>query len=713
MRRAVRAALALLVAAIATSALGASVVQAATLPDGRGYEFVTPGLNNAALYGPAAIAAPDGSALQFQTIDAPLDSSNGSVANPVIARRGPQGWSTKSALSPAPGPTGSFFGVTGAASQDFLHTLNITEQQLSATPAPLCESLYYGNPDGSYELMTPREGTCGYSPFVAWASTDFSHLFFWSTPQLEEPAAFYGNYYEWSKAGGLKLIGILPGPGHNPAPGGGEPAFPPGHSGSERPAMDPVSADGEELLWTELGGGTLYLREHGSNTVEPTASQRTIEPDPNPPAPAASVGVNQPGTEAFFISHSELTNDAFTGRSGGVSTDAGADLYSYDIQTGKLNDLTVDRKPEDEATGANVTDVVGASKDGSYIYFTATGNLAPGGDSGASNLYVEHDGSISLIATEPGFAPRIGIENGFYVTPDGRHAAFLSVASLTGYDNVNPSTGQQAGEVFAYTYGGNLVCASCRPDGTPPTGSATFGESFGGAFARAVSVARVVSDDGSRVFFQSDDAILPGASNGLSNVYEYEDGQIHLLSDGSGNSPSLLMDASASGDDVFIATHDELVPTRLGEVTAIYDARVGAAPGDLAPPARCSGATCLGVSNSPPGSLPPGSAGVRQDEKLVAYRYGNGQAGRFRLAISVPGTGRLSVSGKGLKKVVRKVAQAGVVRLEVALLKGANRTRMTRGFSSEARVELRPTSGATQRTAISLRFAAGNTKGGK
>ncbi len=47
-----------------------------------------------------------------------------------------------------------------------------------------------------------------------------------------------------------------------------------------------------------------------------------------------------------------------------------------------LTDLTVDTNPADVATGANVEQVVGASRDASYVYFVATGNLASGADLG-------------------------------------------------------------------------------------------------------------------------------------------------------------------------------------------------------------------------------------------------------------------------------------------------------------------------------------------
>jgi hypothetical protein len=721
MRRVARAALALVVAAIATSALGVSLAQAAALPDGRGYEFVTPGLNSSVFYGPPAHGAslPDGSAVTFDTIDPAEVAENGSVINPIVARRGPAGWSLKSVLSPLTGPVTWFFLNTPVAiSPDFTRTINLTEQVLSPG-AQEGEKMYYQRSDGTWALVTPKS-QLEYAPGSAeWESADFSHLFFNWEAMLPEDPVQYLNSYEWSEAGGLRLVGILPGPGHVPAPNGAALAFPsamPNPFSRERPTLDPVSANGEEVLWVENGGATLYLREHGTTTVEPAVSQRTVEADPNPPATPRTVGINPAGTEVIFASSSELTNDAFTGRSGGVATDAGSDLYSYDVVTHKLTDLTVDRNPADEATGANVVSVAGASRDADYIYFTATGDLAPGATSGAQNLYVEHDGTIKFISSEPQFSSRGGTESGaVYTTPDGLHFAFLSTGSPTGYNNVNTETNTAEPEVYTYSYGGHVECASCRPSGEPPTGGASFAAQSGKTNQLYPNHApRVLSDDGSRVFFQSNDAIVPAAKNGLSNVYEYEDGHVYLLSKGGGDWPSTLIDASASGDDVFFVTSDELVPAGQGEAQSMYDARVGAAPSDVSAPAECSGSACLGPAASPPGSAALGSRSVLQTERLSIYGKRRASSIKLKLAVSVPTLGQLSVSGKGLKAVKKKVGEPGVLRVTVALSKSANQSRLKAGaYSTQAKVVFQPPSGAAQRTVVNLQFSSSTMKGGK
>ncbi len=43
--------------------------------------------------------------------------------------------------------------------------------------------------------------------------------------------------------------------------------------------------------------------------------------------------------------------------------------------------------------------VLGVGGEGSYVYFAAKGVLASGGVSGAGNIYVWHEGTISLVSS--------------------------------------------------------------------------------------------------------------------------------------------------------------------------------------------------------------------------------------------------------------------------------------------------------------------------
>lgn len=99
-----------------------------------------------------------------------------------------------------------------------------------------------------------------------------------------------------------------------------------------------------------------------------------------------------------------------------------------------------------------------------------------------------------------------------------------------------------------------------------------------------------MSEDGSRVFFTSPDALAPGAVTGKRNVYEWVDGQLYFLAiaqPSGGNGLGEYLDASASGDDVFIATKEQLAPQDNDFVADVYDLRVNGGFPDPPPTPPC------------------------------------------------------------------------------------------------------------------------------
>jgi hypothetical protein len=127
----------------------------------------------------------------------------------------------------------------------------------------------------------------------------------------------------------------------------------------------------------------------------------------------------------------------------------------------------------------------------------------------------------------------------------------------------------------------------------------------------------VISADGSRVFFNSGQPLLPSDTNGWLDVYEWErdgagschqaQGCLYLLSDGTDPESSYLIGASASGNDVFILTRGRLVTQDLNGNMDVYDARVnGVTVAQEVPP--CEGEACRGPVPSVPAPKSPGSS---------------------------------------------------------------------------------------------------------
>jgi hypothetical protein len=195
-------------------------------------------------------------------------------------------------------------------------------------------------------------------------------------------------------------------------------------------------------------------------------------------------------------------------------------------------------------------------------------------------------------------------ESQAYVTPDGAHLAFMSVEPLTGYDNLDEA-GEAVHEVFEYSpESGGLVCASCDPRGARPLGSAFIGARLVERASTAFHQPRTLSDDGSRLFFTSPDA-LAGVAGGSEKLFEYEHGTTQLISGEEAGGEAVFLDAGASGDDVFFATRERLAPTDTDELLDVYDARVDGGLPISSQPSSCVGGTCQELLTPAPSLTTP------------------------------------------------------------------------------------------------------------
>ncbi len=265
------------------------------------------------------------------------------------------------------------------------------------------------------------------------------------------------------------------------------------------------------------------------------------------------------------------------------------------------------------------------------------------------------------------------------VSPNGRYLAFMSRESLTGYDNRDQSPEAQGArdeEVYVYdAQQSSLVCASCNPDGEPPQGvldredtgegKGLLVDRFGvwqqtqaeeqGAPPRALDhwlagsipgwtpldpyqalyQSRYLTNQG-RLFFDSPDELVPAAHNGREDVYEYEPqgigscegapGCVSLISSGDSDHESAFLDASASGEDVFFLTNQQLVAGDHDSSYDVYDAHVCSAQAPCpaaanAPEEPCASlASCQSTYTPPqvPALSPSGTASASGQGDTVA-----------------------------------------------------------------------------------------------
>jgi hypothetical protein len=623
------------------------------LPDNRGYEMVSPVANaDGNVYEPHIFemngylgyaenselpfqAAADGNAVAYPadpSTTGGTGSTGSSFGNEYLAMRAPGGGWTAGNIEP-PSANGTEEPIYEAFSSDLSVGILFWTSKFPLTP---------GAPGGRYHILYARTSSDGsYHPFFtitppsrgpeefgsyevfhsptaqegalvyAGASSNLEHTLFLAndalTPNATEnpPTAEQNDLYD-SVGGQLRLVNVLPNGTAEPNAIFGSPIEPPEPPTGNSPDFSHViSNDGSRIFWTDLNTGDLYVRENATTTVQVDAA----------------VG----GGGRFWTASADGSKAFFT---------KGGDLYEYNVDGGQTTDLTL---------GGEVQGVVGASEDGSYVYFAAKGALAPGATpqvcepteqtSTGCNLYVLHEGeSPKLIAKLSGgdnFVRPMSFNESFgdwrpglgnrtaEVTPDGRHLVFMSRQNITGYES------QARQEVYVYdatlpVSSGNPVCASCNPSGEPPAQpySAILSPSYSNTHMQ-----RWISEDGSRVFFDSTEALVPQDTNGQArhtscaqegcaglDVYEWErdgagscrrsGGCIYLLSSGTGTDNSYFADASANGNDVFIATRSQLTPQDQGNTFGMYDVRVDA-PKPPSPPA-CAGSGCQGVPPAPP-----------------------------------------------------------------------------------------------------------------
>jgi hypothetical protein len=583
------------------------------LPDGRVWEMISPvDKNESDIRNHAAVAAADGNGLVFSSAGSFAGQPTAQLNNYYLSSRGPSGWTTKGIMPPG----GRLFVQNGymgfSADLSFGVVRWIEDDPQTGTIDPHAQpglNLYMrDNMSGSYKLLngTLSEQSSIQGGFV-WGSHDFGKVAIESIKPLTPDAPCSGNSfqeacsYEWDH-GVLRLASILP---------NGEPTT--GMVGNRLVGGNgdnAVSDDGSRLFFESPGTfeehRQLYVRENGTSTKLISESERTL------PGGVSDKFINYQGAEAahggrvLFTTESSLAD---------TDTDTTNDLYLYDFSLPAGERLTLLSEDHDPSapTGAQVESgngpenqqsaggVLGRSENLRRVYFVAQNQILPGEPSAPGpKLYLWDDtgetAELTYIATlSPSDLFDWQGQNIYEnhtsmkparVSPDGRFVAFLTSADLTSADE-----GQQQDIYFYDAVTKSLQCASCRADATATTGPVAFDST--GVYAAPVNhLLENVSDSG-QLFFQTSRGLLPRDSNGKTDVYEYYQGRLRLISSGSGDSDSYFLDASPSGNDIFIASRDRLVGWDVDRLYDAYDARVGGGLPEPAPaPPACEGDAC-------------------------------------------------------------------------------------------------------------------------
>jgi hypothetical protein len=407
-----------------------------------------------------------------------------------------------------------------------------------------------------------------------------------------------------------------------------------------------VAADGSKVFWTASAAddteqpGALYLRLNPGAPPTVSGTCDVAEADKActvqiSAGPARLWTAAEDGSVAFF-------------------SDASGQLYEYRVATASTLPVAAD-----------VVGVLGASENGRRLYFISEADLAEGAVADEPNLYLYQRGvgntfiaGLSELDAQQGDAvPSPGNSQPAWhtarVTPDGSAVVFMSnnaeLAELVAeYDNTDQLTGLPAGEIYRFAIGEELSCISCNRTGQRPRGRQVQNKlgpnpilpvaSMLPTWLNSLYAPRVVSADGTRIFFEAFEPLVARDTNGKADVYQWEaegigsctatdsaydpqsEGCVSLISSGTSTTDSQFVDASPEGDDVFIRTAAPLVDWDPGAID-IYDARVGggfSAPSlPPNPEDECKGESCAPpVRPIPPPAIPPttapGDGNVRQ-----------------------------------------------------------------------------------------------------
>jgi DNA-binding beta-propeller fold protein YncE len=655
----------------------------ARLPDCDAYEMVSPvdkgGLWLAG-FSDFFGAAPDGSAVTYMSTAGsgfPVAGGAHQDAASILAADLGESWSSQRLLTPE--SLGEVAAQVGM-SRDLRFALVVSGTMQES-------ALFLIDTDsGSITQISPTQNEIRLvetpQPFSLDAiSEDGGRVFFESKARLT-PEATPGrvNLYLWDH-GALTVAGVLPEAEGGGAPPGGsfggaynwyEERLEIGgaSSGMYVEAIHAATRDGGQIYFTAGESGQLYLRRglggSAPTTIRVSKPEQGVK-DPFVEAEGLEGSVRAvfqeatpDGSRAFFTSSQKLTQDASTGEE-----DGGKDLYRYDEYDHRLVDITAGLETGENPNGAEVFGLLGASEDGSSGYFAAAAALAKGAVAGENNIYrfeENGDGRFSLT-----FVDR---------TSEGSHVCREASGVPAGAQNWSPSTfcaavpsGGYSGkssrvspngqelmftkleDIYRYSASsGEVICISCNPTGAASLGKAEVTAGFFNANAFEIPrsgtnprLTHNLSDDGSRIFFQTPNSLLPEDTNGplgckylierpdaraepsCLDVYEWEEpdapdgtckkvevdgGCLYLLSSGKSEQPSFFIDASSDGSTAFLLTTSSLVPLDQDDLYDVYAVRSdgGIASQHVLPGPPCQEESCRGPAAQPSAPTRPGSS---------------------------------------------------------------------------------------------------------
>jgi hypothetical protein len=711
-------------AAVLAGAVAAGSASPALAAADRGFELVGPpdGLG----YTVQGFAAqPDGEALYWsgiageQTADpAPADGALGDI---FLARRSAEGWASTWLT---PDPAGKLAardvstGLPGMRADGFMFFSGGAFTDVGGLGIP---ALYLGDGSGpSSRLLSAVPGTpeqAGLDNFQWTTSEDLSSTVFATTAPLDSDDTDSSADVYARRGDTLSLITRQT--DNTPDNSATDPYLPQAVSGRRDGtfgdvALDfsvlsrngfpvsqggsPVSPDGRSVVFSTVASldaadtdtaADLYLWREGQGVSLISDDERGAPGCPT--VPGSTTDCTDAAAEVSFVGMSEDASVIYLRTREGLvdgDTDGGNDIYRYRVNAPAGSRLT-------RATGTGTSDAVYpvSVTAGGQLFFAATDRLGSDPPSGTGAVLYRWDGAtivtVSALTDDDIFATANLVGDGIAspspaqravrATADGSALLFRTTGAL------DPADTDFAADLYLWRAGRGVTLVSGT--GAAAVAIGTPRDAQVGPRYPAYDGGRVLSADGSRVFFTSTDALTADAGeNGRAKLYEWRDGTgVDLVSPAGADAGAVsYIDNGADGANVFFMTGDALVAGDTdGGAMDTYDARIGGGFAEPpAPPAPCAGDTCQGPPSPKPVApvavsiafADPGPSPAQQGAKPKVSKPKAVRGTQATLRVALPGAGRLQMSGSGLTRAAKTASKAGTYTVRVKLTEQARKT---------------------------------------
>ncbi|HEV7494690.1 hypothetical protein [Baekduia sp.] len=684
-----------------------------SLPECRAYELVTSPFKE----GFAIVNQPTytDNAVAYTSLGNFAGNGMGALGNQYVARRTATGWQTTASNPSGPDYVSSFSARGGAEalSADLGSSLWLMRRTNQSDDLM---DYYLRTPDGVFTRIGPAAnpatrppGSPGTgspfpldSPGVPNVSSDLSHVVFGVPPTVAFPGdsstgtilyEYVGTGNDRPRLVGVDNTGALVSTGGTCANG--------------------ISNDGRVVFFQPPCGGTVWARINGTTSIHMSASACTRVCTGSDDAGFQGMAVD--GSRAFFTTSAQLVDG---------DTDQTSDLYACDIPPGTpapvvpFNRCAALTEVSGAATGADVQNAVGVSKDGSRVYFFATGVLASNHGfhdaaavAGDHNLYLWQKDAAHP-SGETVFVGKVDLSFSA-VSDDGRYLAFsTSDALVTAGPGADTDT---AADLYRY---------DAQTETIQRLSTTTSGAGGDQAGADVVfNGPRAMAADGRTLVFQTSEQLAPHDTDTASDVYEWHDGQVSAITTGGAQESAI----SPSGNNVFFNTSQPLTAADSDTNFDLYTARINGGL-DLTQPTPCTEDQCRAASSAPPAlATPPpnvsGGVAVPDVDPVfslravtVAQRKRLAATGRVTLtgAANTPGTvsatATVTIGGKlvGVGSARRVMAAPGTFKLNLELSKRA-RTQLAAKGKLAVKITVRDSKVALPRS-TTLKLTHAKTK---